>query len=684
MGVRIASETRPVQVAGSSIEGRSRSRLARNELIPGSRYLLKRWIGEGGMGVIYEAEHVDVRRPVAVKVLRPEYATNREVMEAFRFEARATSGFDSPFLVTIFDFFELPDGRSALVMELLDGKDLSRREPELLPPAQVIGIGRQVCKALQTVHDGGLLHRDLKPENIFLAKDGERTDAVRVLDFGIARLATQATSAQSGGTPLYTAPEVILGGAQDPAADIYALGCVLYEILVGEAAFARGNVDAILRAHLEANPLPPHERVDGVPASLSAVIMRAIARSPETRYRTMAELEAALCEAQIAAGLTTAWDDLPIPTAIPAEQREQLQARMPSPTPKARPISRVRRWGALAMSVALGGLGVYMLTRPDPNSPAAMSPEEREAQALAQEARMAGSRAAWVYPSPDDVSSPTAYQAVLALEQMGEVGEPLADTLRADFAATLTRLGDEYWDAEGGQRFAVAYYEQALLFEPTSVRALDRSGMDRASLEAFADRAEHGRFALEELVRVEPLIELSEPDDAPPRERLSRVQRRRAPKAAPEPEVAVVEAPELETEPEAEPAPSDTASKPKRDPGAAEALVKDAKAAARAGNDAKAKLLFDRALSQDSRNVAAHAGLRDLAFDAGDYARAVRHGKTAARLAPRNATHQLRLGDAYYRTHKYAEAAKAYASAAKLGDERAKWRLERAREKLGG
>ena len=686
MGVRIASETRPVQVTASSIEGRSWSRLSRNELIPGSRYVLKRWIGEGGMGVIYEAEHVDVRRPVAVKVLRPEYATNLEVIDAFRFEARATSGLDSPFLVKIFDYFELPDGRSALVMELLEGNDLSRREHEVMPAAAVIGIGRQVCKALQTVHDGGLVHRDLKPENIFLTQDGERLDAVRVIDFGIARMTTQATSAQSGGTPLYTAPEVILGGAQGPAADIYALGCVLYELLVGEPAFSRKNIDAILRAHLRERPQPPHERAESVPAGLSAVVMRALARKPEDRHASMAELEAALCEAQVEAGLTTTWDDLPLPTQIPDAQRERLLALMPNPTPASAPVSRVRRWGAIAMSIAIGGLGVFVLTRPDPDSVAAMSPEERMANGLGQEARMAGSRAAWVYPSPDDVSSRTAYQAVLALEAMDEAGGPIASTLRMDFAATLSRLGDDYWDAEGGERFAVAYYEQALLFDPASVRARERSGMSQDSLDAFADRAAHGRFALEELVRVEPLVELAEPAEAPPQERLARATRRRGATPAPPPPPEPGESDDdVDVMPPASEETTDApAAEARRDSAAAAGLVTDARSAARAGNDAKAKLLYERALARDSYDVDAHAGLRDLAFDAGDYARAVRYGKKAARLAPRSATHQLRLGDAYYRTHKYAEAEKAYAAAAKLGDDRAKWRLERAREKLGG
>ncbi len=414
MGVRIESETRPVQVSGSSTEGRARCRLSRNELIPGSRYLLKRWIGEGGMGVIYEAEHVDVKRPVAVKVLRPEYATNLQVIEAFRFEARATSCLDSPYLVKIHDYFELPDGRSALVMELLEGADLSRREEPVMPPARVIGIARQVCKALQLVHASGLLHRDLKPENIFLCHERDRPDTIRVLDFGIARLSSYATSAQSGGTPLYTAPEVVTGAAQGPRADIYALGCVLYELLTGTTAFGRDTVDETLRAHLEARPAAPSTHAPQVPPALDAVIMRALAREPDDRYPDMAGFEAALCEAQIAAGLSTMWDDLPLPTDIPAEQRSRLLAEMPDPTLHRSP-GRLGLWAALVASVALAGAGALALTRSEVTTVQTLSPEQIEADTLSLAARTAGSRAAWGLPSARRHSARTAYQAVLAL-----------------------------------------------------------------------------------------------------------------------------------------------------------------------------------------------------------------------------------------------------------------------------
>jgi len=688
MGVRIASDTRPVQVSGSSIEGQSWSRLARNELIPGSRYLLKRWIGEGGMGVIYEAEHVDVKRPVAVKILRPEYATNLSVIEAFRFEARATSDLDSPYLVKIHDYFELPDGRSALVMELLEGRDLSRREESVMPSVRVLGIARQVCKALQLVHASGVVHRDLKPENIFLCEHEERPDTIRVLDFGIARLATHATSAQSGGTPLYTAPEVILGGAQGPGADIYALGCVLYELLTGITAFGRDTIDETLQAHLNSPPVPPSTHAADIHPELDAAILRSLARDPAARFPDMASFEAALCGAQIAAGLSTPWDDLPIPSDIPPEQRDRLLAGMPDPTLRRR-THRWAPWAGALIAVTLTGLGVFSMTRPEGDATQALSPEQIQANSLAREARTAGSRAAWVYPPPDDISARTAYQAVLALEELGTVGTSIATELRADFSITLIRLGDEYWDAEGGTRFAIAYYEQALLFDRTSLHALDRSSMALHSIDAFGVRAANSQFALEELVRVEPLVELAVEDEAPAAERIKKVRRTRRiaqPPVPKQPKLAAV----AEAKSASESSPSNAhlgitkEESDERDPEAGKALAKLGQGAAKSGKAGKAKLLFERALAQDSRNASAHAGLRDLAFSAGDYARAVRHGKRAVALAPRNATHQLRLGDAYYRTHKYVKAKSAYAAASRLGDERAKWRLERAREKLGG
>ncbi|MEM6293349.1 MAG: protein kinase [Myxococcota bacterium] len=656
---------------------RPRSRLLRNELIPGSRYRLIRWLGEGGMGVVYEAEHVEVRRRVAVKVLRPEYVTDLDVVDAFRFEARATTQLESPFLVKVHDYFELPDGRSALVMDLLEGHDLSRREAFTLPPASVIAIGRQVCKALHVVHASGLLHRDLKPENIFLCADGSRPDEVRVLDFGIARLSSQIASVQSGGTPMYTPPEAILGTGQDRRSDVYALGCVLYEMLVGAPAFSGETIDATLAAHLDSRPRVPSSREPSVPPALDPVIMKAIAREPEDRFASMAAFEAALCEAQIEAGLATAWDDLPLPEDIPAEQHARLLAGLPDPAALTVPNTRRYLWAAVAASVLITGGLVYALTRPDPAAAVeTTSPEERQAHALADEARTAGSRAAWVYPPPDDISSRTAYQAVLELDRLAEVGPPLARELRKDFAATLVRLGNEYWEAEGGMRFAQAYYEQALLFDPAAPMAAERSGLDADALDAFAGRAAQSRFALAELVRVEPLVALAEPTKVPAKERLARVG------------VHPASSPSIAEDPTEKPAPESAPTVPSpeadaADPKAARALAKQGTRAAKSGNTTRAKLSFEQALAEDPRNVTALAGLRDLAFDAGDYARAVRFGKKVVGVAGRNATHRLRLGDAYYRTRKYANAEKEYAAAARLGDDRARWRLEKTREKLG-
>lgn len=250
--------------------------------------------------------------------------------------------------------------------------------------------------------------------------------------------------------------EQIPGRAQGPQTDIYALGCVLYKLLTGITAFGRDTIDETLQAHLDSRPRPPSSHAADVHPTLDVVVLRAFALEPEVRYPDMASFEAALCEAQIAAGLSTAWDDLPIPSEIPLEQRNRLLAGMPDPTRRVS-SSRLSLWAAVFASVVLTGAAAFALTRPETDPTEALSPEQTEAAALAREARTAGSRAAWVYPPPDDISARTAYQAVLALEELGEAGAPLAAALRMDFATTLIRLGDEYWDAEGGTRFAIAY-----------------------------------------------------------------------------------------------------------------------------------------------------------------------------------------------------------------------------------
>lgn len=314
-------------------------------VIPGTRYRLVRWIGDGGMGEVYEAEHVDLERRVAIKVLRLDMCKLPRVLQLFRDEARAAGRISSAYIVEILDFAELPNGRLLYAMELLVGRVLSRvLAVRPLTARRVIGILRQLCKGLASAHAARIIHRDIKPANIFLDDRRSRCDAVKILDFGISVRMAGATVTDPDiiGTPLYLAPEIIARAPFDARVDMYAVGCTAHEMLTGRPPYG-GTIEEVLHAHAKA-PLPLVSalvREHAVPAALAAVIVRCLAKLPEGRYADMNDLEAALCEAQIASGLVTGWDDLALPD-VADNRRDLLRRRMPDPLARPRPDAVLR------------------------------------------------------------------------------------------------------------------------------------------------------------------------------------------------------------------------------------------------------------------------------------------------------------------------------------------------------
>ncbi len=678
----------------------TRVQLAPGRLIPGTRYVIRRWLGEGGMGVVYEAEHADVRRPVALKLLRPEYARDAESVALFRAEARTTSGIGSEHLVQMFDFVELRDGRLAIAMELLDGQELTPSLNAPMDPGRVVGILRQVCRGLSAAHQHGIVHRDIKPENVFLCRDGGRADRVKLLDFGIAVfVADDYTTRPLAGTPLYLSPEAIRAGKVGPAADVYAVGCMAWEMLTGKPAFEAPTLSDILTAHLELTPVPPSKVCVSAPPALDAAVMRALAKDPRDRFVSMADFEAALCEAQVAARLVTPWDDLPLPENIDPQRRDALLRSMPEPEAEPR-AKRSTGWifaaaGPLAAVIAAG---TYLVIRPADPTPQ-VSPADPAVAAATEEARTAAARAVWVYPPAHDLRATTAYQAVRRLETLGSEGEARARELRREFSTTLSRLGDEYWEQVGGRPFARGYYEQALLFDPYAQPAAERATRSGEALSALEARAQSSSFTLDDLILAEPLMVLADSHSegrdhklselreghelklAALDERVDALARLESPKKAtarrkPANEPIVID--DDDTQP---PAP-DERPPPARNPRQSRTLAMQGAAALAAGETARAQTLFDRALTSNRRNATALAGMRDLYFDRGDYGRAVRYGKRAVAAAGRNAEHHLRLGDAYYKVSRFTEAQTEYAAAHRLGDARARWRLDKVRKKV--
>jgi len=703
-------DTRPQrQWLDATHPGRSRRsgdvvHLSPGVVIPGTRYRLLRWLGEGGMGVVYEAEHIDIQHRVAVKILRLEVCDQPEALQLFRDEARAAARIGSPYIVEILDFAELPDGRLLYTMELLGGRPLARELAERpLPPGRAIGILRQVCKGIASAHAAHIVHRDIKPDNIFLDNRQSRRDVVKILDFGISIFMAGETVTDDCilGTPLYLAPEIIAGKPFDPRVDIYAFGCTAFEMLTGRPPYD-GTVKELLLAHLHA-PLPASAALcgeHGVPEALAAVVLRCMAKRPDDRYTDMHDLEAALCEAQITAKLETAWDDLLLPD-VDGDRRDRLLRGMPDPALMGIVQPRSRRRSYLAAAVVGGLLLTAAGLLLPPRGAVVAAAVDPQMIRLEATARAAASRVAFVYPRVDEPAAPTWYDAIRELEAItgprARAASELAQRLRREFAGTLGAFGDRLWLRTGGREFAVDAYAQALIFDPDVEPAASRADLTPGQLARLTEKAASHGFTATELIAIEPLVALVDAEaDADftvdtvalrdVRERVSRRIRGRdsalvtaavAPVTEPTPPPA--ESPvELSAAPFVEAGPTSLdprVDEPVRDPRAARKLLEQARTAVRGGDRKAAEGLFERALAQDSRNVDALAGLTDLHFHRGAYARALSFGLRACNLAPDDAALHLLVGDAAFKAFRVDAARTAYRRAQQLGHREAAGRL---------
>ena len=265
------------------------------------RFRIEREIGTGGMGTVYLATHLGLERPVAVKIIKREFAGDADVTDRFLREARTMAKLHHHHAAMIFDAGNLPDGRHFIVMEFVEGETLSQvlaREGRFMP-SRAVEIATQICDVLEEAHRLGIIHRDLKPSNILLGKRG-----VCVLDFGVAKVLASsaestATHASTGsgqliGTPRYMSPEQCLGQRVGARSDLYSLGVLLYEMLAGRPPFVDPLQSALLvkQATMPAPPLP-RLRQD-IPRSLALAVHSLLAKRPEDRPRTAAAAKALL------------------------------------------------------------------------------------------------------------------------------------------------------------------------------------------------------------------------------------------------------------------------------------------------------------------------------------------------------------------------------------------------------
>lgn len=502
-GVKTPDAPSPADGAGESSSGVATDPLL-DSLLEGT-YLIEARIGQGAMGAVYRARQTAVGRAVAVKVIRPDRAededTRRVLMARFDREIRATSRVNHPHLVGFVSAGELDDGGRYIVLEYLRGRTLGqlRRESGPLASERVAAIGQQIARGLAELHAEGIIHRDLKPENIFCCDFRGNPEFVKIMDFGVARLSDttieeEESLTQTGasvGTPLYMAPEQLLGDGVGPETDLYALGIILYELLSGRRPFPRAGgalQSAALRVTRDPRPLRAEHVDPAVREQWEALLGRLLERNPMQRWASAEEVA----------------DELGRLARLTEEFETQPGPQLAETEPGARPPQR--RLGpkvAVAALLVAGWAVPFALSSADDpatNAPAAVTaapaqekteapveppgeaPEEppREEAEEAETERMAArsdheaaEADASVAASPAAAGEPDPGEpAEREPEPPETASEPLQLTLDANVRATVLRDGETLCQTPCTQRIARSELPASLQFERRGYRAV--------------------------------------------------------------------------------------------------------------------------------------------------------------------------------------------------------------------
>lgn len=671
------------------------------------RYVILERLGTGGLGEVYRAYDPDLDRQVAVKVLKrgllvekgAESLTQRLVVEA-----RSLAKLSHPNVVTVHDVGRVED-RPFIAMELVEGLTLGAWLADSKRGwVEIRDVFVQAAQGLAAAHQRGLVHRDFKPSNVLVGADG----IVRVVDFGLARAlaggdgedhehASQpspeprvATESLTGtgellGTPAYMSPEQHEGRAAGTKTDQFSFCAAFYEALYGLRPY-RGRTQEAIRAAIQHGAIEEPDNQRSVPAWLRRALLRGLAVDPEQRFPTMEAL-------------------------IQSVTRDRRRRRT--------------QWVSVMAGMVISGAAVWggtQLLRPEPTVV-----ELGTVDTLARAAKEAAAKFYFVFPPPDDIDYPTAFRKVVELEQLDgaarSLGAKRASELRMEFSDTLIRIGDEYWDRDGGRPFATDFYAAALVFSPEDGHAKQRARVSPAELEGLRERAVSRAFRASELDAAVPMLVLAEPDEQAraakldelygpqagaagargTRAALERVVRRKGAKpaateAAPV-KVRPTRADAAATAPLVPEGPSADAADPSadssgaasqapaarqgRDPQAARKEVQTAEKALAAGQLGTAEEAFHRALAQDPRHLAALRGLSRLYFERSAYRRSLTFAKRATRASPKDPESRFLLGNAFVKILEYKNAHREYKIAADLGHAGAQRRLTWLEAKLG-
>ncbi len=345
LAAAMADAARAVSRVGSSGVPRSAAARLSVGMVVDGKYRVEGTLGAGGMGTVYLAADMRLQRQVALKVIRGDLLADAVTAERFRREALAVARLRHPNIVTVYDYNDAEGVGAYLVMELLDGRSLRGElaDRDRLDVREALDLMAPVCEAVGAAHRAGVIHRDLKPDNIFVERRDGAT-AVKVLDFGIAKLSEASPFAAGAlttggvaiGTPAYMSPEQCRGESADERSDVYALGCMLYEMVTGRAPFPSSNAVAVLYDHVNTAPRRPSDLVPGIATSLDEALVRALAKAPNERFQTAHAFARALGIAGAAGAPDTgSLGAITAGSRLPPDAVRVVDARTPNNVPRA-------------------------------------------------------------------------------------------------------------------------------------------------------------------------------------------------------------------------------------------------------------------------------------------------------------------------------------------------------------
>ncbi len=686
----------------------------------GERFLIIERIGHGASGTIYRAEHVTLRRKVAVKVLHHELSRDDLAIERFRREATTVGEIDNDHIVEIFDFGRIDDGRLFLAMELLEGETLDgvlKRERRL-DIERAVDVLIQLGEALMEAHAMGYIHRDLRPRNIYLAVRRGRPNFVKLLDFGLAKLVEhegEAASTSLGmtfGEPKYMSPEQARGDPVDRRADIYSMGCIAYEMLTGAPPFTGGKVFDILSRHVDSPHTPVKSRRPDVPDWLDVAVNRMLAKDPNQRFTTVYRLVEALREG-LETGATMSDEKArrretePPPSVVRAlakAEREELaraaaEAEQAAAEPTAgdavprpadprdteRDSERIERRLAGESPDQEDDEDLRKTTRRE------VDRDELQARARASGKRTpsggssAGISAAW-YADGDNLDGESelddSMQAKLARARgaispsgTGVVDEyyfeerrrwPIVAVVIAATIALIVGIVLAWPKSKSRQRQSAAPADAAVVAMAPAIDAGVPADAVPAPIDAKARPARETAPTKPDRPPRETPPRETPPRETPPRET---PPRETPPRDTPPDETPPDETPPDETPPHETPGDS-SSSKAKE----AEFFAKMGDKDLRNGDILGAAGNFNKARDLDPKNVDAVVGLGEIALTQSSYSAAIGHLKSAARMRPRSARIHTLLGEAYLGDGNNSQAAASFKKALKIDPDYARAR----------